>query len=212
MRVAYQALAAVLGGCQSLHTNSMDETLALPTEHAVTLALRTQQVLAHETGVTNTVDPLGGSYFVETLTRQMQRGGPRYFDPIEQRGGMIAAIEAGFFRREIADAAFAYQREVDARRKLIVGVNAFQQPAVGNLELLKVPESVEREQISALRRIKQDRSRDDAQRTLGAVQRAAETEQNLMPALMDAARARVTVGEAMNALADVFGRYETPVT
>src|SRR5262249_53965209 len=124
MRVAYQALAAVLGGCQSLHTNSMDETLALPTEHAVTLALRTQQVLAYETGVTSTVDPLGGSYFVETLTKQMEQEARTYFERIEEKGGMIAALEAGFFRKEIADAAFAYQRDVDAKRKLIVGVNA----------------------------------------------------------------------------------------
>ena len=129
IRVAYQALAAVLGGCQSLHTNSMDETLALPSEHAVTLALRTQQVLAYETGVTNTVDPLGGSYFVETLdARRCGDDAEDYFDRIEAAGGMIAAIEAGFFRREIADAAFAYQRDVDARRKLIVGVNAFVEP------------------------------------------------------------------------------------
>src|SRR6267378_4713437 len=127
IRVAYQALAAVLGGCQSLHTNSMDETLALPSEHAVTLALRTQQVLAYETGVTNTVDPLGGSYFVETLTRQMMQDARKYFEQIERKGGMIAALEAGFFRREIADAAFVYQREVDAKRKLIVGINAFQE-------------------------------------------------------------------------------------
>src|ERR1051326_370129 len=125
IRVAYQALAAVLGGCQSLHTNSMDETLALPSEHAVTLALRTQQVLAHETGVTNTVDPLGGGYFVEKLTKQARQEARAYFERIEQLGGMIPAIEAGFFRREIADAAFAYQREVDAERKLLVGINAF---------------------------------------------------------------------------------------
>src|SRR5947209_8215204 len=125
IRVAYQALAAVLGGCQSLHTNSMDETLALPSEHAVTLALRTQQVLAYETGVTNTVDPVGGSYFVEAMTKQMQAGARDYFEKIEQQGGMIQGIERGFFRREIADAAFTYQREMDAKRKLIVGVNAF---------------------------------------------------------------------------------------
>src|SRR5205807_5068450 len=134
IRVAYQALAAALGGCQSLHTNSMDETLALPSEHAVTLALRTQQVLAYETGVTNTVDPLGGSYFVETLTKQMQQQARECFDRIDGLGGMLPAIEAGFFRREIADAAFAYQREVDARRKLIVGVNAFQEPDKKPLE------------------------------------------------------------------------------
>jgi methylmalonyl-CoA mutase N-terminal domain/subunit len=128
IRVAYQALAAALGGCQSLHTNSMDETLALPTEHAVTLALRTQQVLAYETGVTNTVDPLGGSYFIETLTRQMRDDARKYFDRIEELGGMLAAIDKDFFRREVADAAFAYQRDVDAKRKLIVGVNAFTEP------------------------------------------------------------------------------------
>ena len=129
IRVAYQALAAVLGGCQSLHTNSMDETLALPSEHAVTLALRTQQVLAYETGVTNTVDPLGGSYFVETLTRQMQQEAGDYFDRIERAGRHDRRpSRRGFFRREIADAAFAYQREVDAKRKLIVGVNAFEEP------------------------------------------------------------------------------------
>src|SRR5206468_6846176 len=125
IRVAYQALAAVLGGCQSLHTNSMDETLALPSEHAVTLALRTQQVLAYETGVTNTVDPVGGSYFVEALTRQMREEARKCFQQIEDLGGMIAALESGFFRREIADAAFVYQREIDAKRKRIVGVNAF---------------------------------------------------------------------------------------
>src|SRR5262245_14192961 len=127
IRVAYQALAAVLGGCQSLHTNSMDETLALPSEHAVTLALRTQQVLAYETGVTNTVDPVGGSYFVEALTRQMQQQAEAYFERIADAGGMIAALEAGFFRKEIADAAFVYQREVDARHTLIGGVNAFEE-------------------------------------------------------------------------------------
>src|SRR5438477_210659 len=137
IRVAYQALAAVLGGCQSLHTNSMDETLALPSEHAVTLALRTQQVLAYETGATNTLDPLGGSYFIETLTRQMMEQARSYFVRIEQKGGMIAALEAGFFRREMSDAAFAYQRDVDAKRKLIVGVNAFVEKQEKPLELLQ---------------------------------------------------------------------------
>src|SRR5207244_1093989 len=147
IRVAYQALAAVLGGCQSLHTNSMDETLALPSEHAVTLALRTQQVLAHETGVTNTVDPLGGSYFLEALTRQMREEARKYFILIEDLGGMIAALEAGFFRREIAEAAFVYQREVDARRKLIVGVNAFVEPEAKPIETLVIDDTVENEQV-----------------------------------------------------------------
>jgi methylmalonyl-CoA mutase N-terminal domain/subunit len=208
IRVAYQALAAVLGGCQSLHTNSMDETLALPSEHAVTLALRTQQVLAYETGVTNTVDPVGGSYFVEALTRQVQQEARDYFGRIEKLGGMIAAIEAGFFRREIADAAFAYQREVDARRKLIVGVNAFVEPEEKPIETLVIDEAVEREQVAALREVKSRRDAEAARRALAEVRRVAATKENLMPALLVAARARCTVGEIMAALADVFGRYE----
>src|SRR5579872_6427971 len=154
IRVAYQALAAVLGGCQSLHTNSMDETLALPSEHAVTLALRTQQVLAYETGVTNTVDPIGGSYFVEALTKQMQRDGKVYFERIEELGGMIAALEAGFFRREIADAAFTYQREMDAKHKLIVGVNAFEETDEKPLETLVIDDTVEKEQTTKLKQRK----------------------------------------------------------
>ena len=208
IRVAYQALAAVLGGCQSLHTNSMDETLALPSEHAVTLALRTQQVLAYETGVTNTVDPLGGSYFAEALTKQMQQDARAYFERIEELGGMIAALEAGFFRREIADAAFTYQREVDAKRKLIVGVNAFQETEEKPIETLVIDESVEQEQIAHLRQIKAKRDGERARQMLDEIRRVAATKENLMPALVDAARGRCTVGEIMNALADVFGRYD----
>jgi methylmalonyl-CoA mutase N-terminal domain/subunit len=208
IRVAYQALAAVLGGCQSLHTNSMDETLALPSEHAVTLALRTQQVLAHETGVTNTVDPLGGSYFVETLTRQMQQEARRYFERIEELGGMIAALEAGFFRREIADAAFTYQREVDAKHKLIVGVNAFQEAEEKPIETLAIEEAVEKEQIAHLRQIKAKREDEQVRKMLDQIRRVARTKENLMPSLIEAARLRCTVGEIMNALADVFGRYD----
>jgi len=208
IRVAYQALAAVLGGCQSLHTNSMDETLALPSEHAVTLALRTQQVLAYETGVTNTVDPLGGSYFVETLTRKMEQEARSYFDRVEQQGGMIAAIEKGFFRREIAEAAFAYQRDVDAKRKLIVGVNAFVEPEEKPLEILQIDQSVEEEQIAGLKKIRERRDSEAVRRALLEIRRVAATTQNLMPVLLDAARVRCTVGEIMNALADLFGRYE----
>ncbi|GIW80486.1 MAG: methylmalonyl-CoA mutase [Gemmatales bacterium] len=208
IRVAYQALAAVLGGCQSLHTNSMDETLALPSEHAVTLALRTQQVLAYETGVTNTVDPVGGSYFVESLTRQMQKQAREYFERIEQKGGMIAAIEDGFFRREIADAAFAYQREVDANRKIIVGVNAFQEAEEKPLETLVIDERPEKEQLQALKAIKEKRDQSAVNKALDDIRRVAETDKNLMPVLLDAARVRCTVGEVMNALADVFGRYD----
>jgi methylmalonyl-CoA mutase, N-terminal domain len=212
IRVAYQALAAVLGGCQSLHTNSMDETLALPSEHAVTLALRTQQVLAYETGVTNTVDPLGGGYFIETLTRQMAEQARGYFEQIERRGGMIAALEAGFFRREIADAAFAYQRDIDAQRKLIVGVNAFVEKEDKPLETLIVDGSVEHEQTAALAQIKARRDGEAARRSLAEVRRVAATTENLTPALLEAARARCSVGEIMDTLAEVFGRYDRAAT
>ncbi len=211
IRVAYQALAAVLGGCQSLHTNSMDEVLALPSEHAVTLALRTQQVLAHETGVTNTVDPLGGGYFVETLTRQMQQEAQRYFDRIEELGGMLSAIDRSFFRREIAEAAFAFQREFDAGRKIIVGVNAYQEAEDKPLEIHTIDHGVETEQIEAMRRVKAERSAEQVRRTLDAVRRAAESRENIMPSLLDTVRARTTVGEVMHALADVYGRCNAAV-
>jgi len=209
IRVAYQALAAVLGGCQSLHTNSMDETVALPSEHAVTLALRTQQVLAYETGVTNSVDPLGGSYFVEALTAQMQREAEVYFQRIEQAGGMIAAVEHGFFRREIAEAAVAYQKACDDKKKIIVGVNEFQQAEEKPLETLRIDEQVEQEQLASLARVKQGRNNGDVERTLDDLRRTADAQQNVFPTLLAAARARATMGEMVNALADVFGRYNT---
>jgi methylmalonyl-CoA mutase N-terminal domain/subunit len=211
IRVAYQAMAAVLGGCQSLHTNSMDETLALPSEHAVTLALRTQQVLAHETGVTNTVDPLGGSYFVETLTRQMQQEARNYFDQIEDQGGMLSAIDRGFFRREIAEAAFAYQREFDANHKIVVGVNAYQQADEKPLDILTIDHETERDQVASLNRVKAERSKQTLDSALDGVRRAAEARQNVMPSLIEVARARATVGEIMHALADVYGRCDATV-
>ncbi len=209
VRVAYQALAAVLGGCQSLHSNSMDETLALPSEHAVTLALRTQQVLAYETGAPNTPDPLGGSYFVETLTAEMRRHAQEYFDRIERQGGMLAAIESGFFRREIAEAAFAYQRAVDSREKIIVGVNAFEQDEETRLDILQFDESAEREQLDNLARVKKSRDSAGVRAALDRLRRAAERKQNVFPTLLEAAEARATVAETMNALADVYGRHET---
>ncbi len=208
IRVAYQALAGALGGCQSLHTNSMDETLALPSEHAATLALRTQQVLAYETGITNTVDPLGGSYFVETLTLQMRDKAKAFFDEVQRRGGMIRALEAGFFRREIAEAAFVYQKEVDAKRKLLVGVNAFQETDEQPLDILTVDAGVEREQCDTLRKVKSARAKEAVQKALLQVRRIAQTKENLMPALLEAAEARCSVGEIMISLAEVFGRYD----
>jgi methylmalonyl-CoA mutase N-terminal domain/subunit len=207
IRVAYQALAAVLGGCQSLHTNSMDETLSLPSEHAVTLAVRTQQVLAYETGVPNTVDPLGGSYFVETLTAQMRREAEAYFEKIRLQGGMIRAIEAGFFRREIAESAFAWQQAVDNRQKIVVGVNAFEESSEQPCELHQVDAGVEQDQIEKLRRSRERRNAGDWRAALAELKTVAAQNRNVLPALLQAARARATVGEIMDALADVFGRY-----
>jgi len=208
IRVSYQALAAVLGGCQSLHTNSMDETLALPSEHAVTLALRTQQVLAHETGVVNTADPLGGGYFVENFTRQMKQAARDYFKQIADRGGMIAAIQQGFFRREIAEAAYADQQAVDDGLRKIVGVNCFQQAEEKTIPTLQIDESVEQHQLLELRALKKRRSRDAVETALTRLQQAAERGENVLPALLDAADVRVTVQEAMDALAKVFGRFQ----
>ncbi len=207
IRVAYQALAAVLGGCQSLHTNSMDETLALPSEHAVTLALRTQQVLAYETGITNTADPLGGSYFVEALTRALKDDALVIFERIRDAGGMIAAIESGFFRRQIADSAFAFQRDVECGLKKIVGVNAFVEPEEAAIELLQVDSAVESQQLAALVATRARRDQAGHKACLDQVAAAAERGQNLMEPLIAAARARASVGEIMNVLARVFGRH-----
>lgn len=207
IRVAYQALAAVFGGCQSLHTNSMDETLALPSERAVTLALRTQQVLAHETGVVNSADPLGGSYLVEASTRRLQEAARETFGRISEQGGMIAAIENGFFRREIAEAAFADQQKVDAGEQVIVGVNAYQQAEEEPLDVMSVDPSTEREHVSTLNSVKSRRSGDDVRRTLDALKSAAEAGQNVMPELIAAAEARVTLQEAMDAMAVSLGRF-----
>jgi len=208
VRVAYQALAAVLGGCQSLHTNSMDETLALPTEAAATLALRTQQVLAHETGVINTVDPLAGSYAIESMTNELEAEAWDYFERIEQVGGVLAATESGFFRREIADAAFRYSQEMDRGEHITVGVNAFQEQAGDPIETLKIDPSVETEQIESLARVREARDASAASAELDAVRRTAAAGDNVMPVLIRAANAHCTVGETVNALADVYGRFD----
>jgi methylmalonyl-CoA mutase N-terminal domain/subunit len=209
IRVAYQALAAVMGGCQSLHSNSMDETLALPSEHAVTLALRTQQVLAYETGVPNTADPLGGSYFVETLTEQMRREAEEYFERIKEQGGMLAAIGSGFFRREIAEAAFVYQKAVDSRQKIIVGVNAFEEEHEEPIEILQIDEEAEKEQRRNLDCVKKNRDGSAVRSALDQLKRAAERKQNVFPALLEVAKVRATVAESMNAMAEVLGRCES---
>jgi methylmalonyl-CoA mutase N-terminal domain/subunit len=207
VRTALQALAAVLGGAQSLHTNSLDEAYALPSEHAVTIALRTQQVLAYETGVTATPDPLGGSYFLEKLTLETEQAANDYIRRIDDMGGMIKAIEAGFPQREIAAASYRYQREVEAEERVIVGVNRFQsddQP----IELLQIDERAARLQSDKLIALKRRRDNSQAEKSLDALRRAAEGDQNTMPAILDAVRAYATLGEICDALRSVFGTYQ----
>ena len=207
-----QALAAILGGTQSLHTNSLDETLALPSEEAVTIALRTQQVLAEESGVTNTVDPLAGSYFVEALTDRMEREAAAYIERIDAMGGIVAAIEAGFPQKEIADAAYRYQREVDDRTKTVVGVNKYVMQETARPATLKIGEEVEHQQLARLRGVKEQRDAAAVARALGALATAAERGDNLIPPMLDAVRLYATVGEISGALVPVFGRYrEVPV-
>jgi methylmalonyl-CoA mutase N-terminal domain/subunit len=211
VRTAYQALAGVLGGTQSLHTNSMDETLALPSEKAVKIALRTQQIIAYETGVANTIDPLAGSYFVEALTTRMEQEAERYFEKIDAVGGVIPAIEAGFFQREIADAAYRYQRELDAKEKIIVGVNEFVEPNEKlEIPILEITPEVEMKQRKRLGDLRQSRNREEVQRSLENLRQVAGDQKNLMPGLLQCTRSYVTLGEMCNALAEVFGVYEEP--
>jgi methylmalonyl-CoA mutase, N-terminal domain len=207
VRTAIQALAAVLGGTQSLHTNSLDEAWALPTEFAATIALRTQQIIAHETGVTNTVDPLGGSYFVETLTNEVERGAWDYIEKIDALGGMVAAIERGYPQREISEASYRYQVEVDKKEKIIVGVNDFvtnEKP----LDTLQIDETVAHRQAERLNKLRAERSTDEVVRRLGALRKAAQGSENLMPYIFDAVKSYATLGEICDAMREVFGTYE----
>ena len=213
IRTAYEALAAVLGGTQSLHTNSMDEVLALPSAKAAKIALRTQQIIAFETGVVNTIDPLAGSYFIEKLTNEMEKEAYKYFDEIKKFGGVIPAINAGFFQREIADAAYEYQKKIEEQKKIIVGVNKFQEEE-GELEieLLKIDQEVERGQIKRLGRLKSERNNDLVKKDLEKLKEAARGTKNLVPLVLQAARDYVTEGEIISALKEVFGEYkETPI-
>ncbi|HZU13127.1 MAG TPA: methylmalonyl-CoA mutase family protein [Chloroflexota bacterium] len=210
VRTALEALAAVLGGTQSLHTNSMDEVLALPTEKAVEIALRTQQIIAYETGVVNTVDPLGGAYFVEAMTNRMEEGALEYFRRIEELGGVLVGIEAGFFQREIADAAFRYQRELEERRKVMVGVNDFVNDQPIDIPILKIDPEVEREQIRRLQELKRTRDNDRVDRTLAAVRDAAARDENVMPYLLESVRAYATIQEMSDAMKAVLGSYREP--
>ena len=211
VRTALEALAGVLGGTQSLHTNSMDETLALPSDKAAKIALRTQQIIAHEVGVTNTIDPLAGSYFVESLTTRMEEEAERYFEKIDMLGGVIPAIEEGFFQREIAEAAYRYQSEIDRKEKIIVGVNKYVEDEEQiEIPILTITPEVEAKQKRRLAELRHERNASDVKRTISELQQGAADGSNLMPLLLKATRAYVTLGEMCNALAEHFGIYEEP--
>ncbi|HET7420124.1 MAG TPA: methylmalonyl-CoA mutase family protein [Candidatus Dormibacteraeota bacterium] len=211
-RTAVEALAAVLGGTQSLHTNAMDEVLALPTDRAARIALRTQQLLAYETGVANTIDPLGGSYFVEALTDEMERQAEAYFKRIDEIGGVIPAIESGFFQKEIADAAFRYQQELEQKRRIMVGINDFTVDDEEEIEILRIDSRLESEQAARVREVRARRDQAKASNALHRLRKAAAGTDNLMPYILDAVRAYATEGEIMQALIEVFGTYtETAV-
>jgi methylmalonyl-CoA mutase N-terminal domain/subunit len=212
VRTAIEALAAVLGGTQSLHTNSFDEALALPTEQAARLALRTQQVIAHETGVANTADPLGGAYFLEELTNRLEAEAYEYFERIDALGGVVAAIRDSFFQREIAEASFRYQSEVELRQRLIVGVNAYEQADEPPLPILRIDPALERKQVERVGSLRARRDRVAAEAARARLRAAAATDENLMGPIVDASRAYVTMGEMCDALREVWGVWrETPV-
>ena len=213
VRTALEALAAVMGGCQSLHTNSFDEALALPTEHAVKIALRTQQVIAHETGVASSIDPLGGSYFVEELTNRLEQEALDYFERIRELGGVIPAIKENFFQREIAEASFRFQREVEAGERVIVGVNRYEDAGEEDIDLLHIDPALEEKQIERVTALRARRESGSAEEALVRLKRdAARDDVNLMPAIIEASKAYVTMGEMCDALREVWGTWrETPV-
>ena len=211
VRVAIQALAAVLGGTQSLHTNSLDEALALPSEHAVTIALRTQQIIAHESGVTNTVDPLGGAYAVEALTDRMERQAYDYFERVEALGGVIPAIQVGFFQQEIADAAYRYQREIDERRRIVVGVNEFAADEPLRVPLLEIDPQGNERQCARLAQVRAERDNAAVGQALDRLRIAAQGTENTMPFILDAVRVYATLQEIMDVFRDVFGLYREPM-
>jgi len=210
VRTALEALAAVLGGTQSLHTNSMDEVLALPSQKAVEIALRTQQIIAFETGVVNTVDPLGGSYFVEALTDQMEQGALDYFARIDELGGVLPGIDQGFFQREIGESAFVYQKQLESREKIMVGVNDFIKNQAIDIPILKIDPEVERTQIQRLQALKHNRDNTRVRATLHKLQAATERKENVMPYILDAVRAYATVQEVSDTLKVVYGTYREP--
>jgi len=208
MRVAFQAMAAVLGGTQSLHTNSMDEALSLPSEAAVQIALRTQQVIAHETGVTDTVDPLAGSYFVETLTKAIYKRAAAYIRKIDDMGGAVAAVEKGYIQREIQDSAYRYQREVEQEERVVVGLNRFQAEEERPKNLLRVNPKVRESQVERLRKLKSERDGNRVKIALEELKRVAEGSENLLPPILEAVKAYATLGEICTVLRGVFGEYQ----
>jgi methylmalonyl-CoA mutase N-terminal domain/subunit len=210
VRVALQALAAVLGGCQSLHTNSFDEALALPSEQAVQVALRTQQIIAHESGVTDTVDPLGGAYYLEWLTNQIEERAMRYITEIDRMGGALKAIEKGYIQREIAQSAYNYQRAVDSGEQVIVGVNEFASEEKSDTETLEIGAEVEKKQVARLAKLKRERDNGRVGQVLDKVRDIARSDENIMPVLIEAVKAYATIGEISDALRDVFGEYREP--
>jgi methylmalonyl-CoA mutase N-terminal domain/subunit len=213
VRTAYEGLAAVLGGTQSLHTNSMDEVLALPSEKAAEIALRTQQIIGYETGVSNTIDPLAGSYFVEAMTDRMESECLACFDEIEAEGGVLEAIEKGYFQRRIADAAYRYQMEIERGERIIVGMNRFEHSDEAvDIELLKIDPALETEQVASVRRVRAERDQPAADDAMSELRRRAEGSDNLMPAIIECARAHLTQGEIVGVLKEVFGEYkERPI-
>ena len=210
VRVTIQALAAVLGGTQSLHTNSMDEALALPSEKAVRIALRTQQIIAEESGVPSTVDPIGGSYYIEWLTDKMEEETYRYWDRVEKLGGVISAIEKGFFQREIAEAAYKYQKEIDEKKRIIVGVNDYKLDETIEIPILKMDEKGEERQINRLKSLRKNRNNQKVERNLDKLKKAAQGKENLMPYILDCVHSHATLGETCQVLRDVFGEYKEP--
>lgn len=210
VRTAFQALAAVLGGTQSLHTNSMDETYALPAEKAVKIALRTQQLIAYETGVANTIDPLAGSYYVEALTDYMEKKTYEYFDKIESLGGVESAIDKGFFQREIADAAYRYQKAIEDGDKTMVGVNKFVDEVEPEIELLRIDPSVEKHQIDRLKQVRKERNNTRVKETLKELRNTANNGDNLIPRILDAVKSYATIGEMIDVMREEFGEYKEP--
>jgi methylmalonyl-CoA mutase N-terminal domain/subunit len=211
VRVGIQALAAVLGGCQSLHTNSLDEALALPTEDAALIALRTQQIIAHETGVANTIDPVAGSYAIESLTSQIEAGANAYLQKIDALDGMLQAIDCGFVQTEIQKAAFDYQHAVEAKEQIVVGVNEFQAEEERQIPTLRIDPALEREQIARLQALRSRRNASETSAALTELERRARANENLLPAILSAVESFATVGEISDALRGVFGEYQESV-